>query len=115
MTIDAAMTRGRHVGFATARLVSAIAHGGNQPILCERVLEGDACAVCRFVDLVEIPVGADIGLHTHDRDAEELYVIVCGTGSMRLDGDELTVRAGDVIVNRPGGSHGLRNTGDEPL
>jgi mannose-6-phosphate isomerase-like protein (cupin superfamily) len=34
---------------------------------------------------------------------------------MTVDGTPLVVRPGDVIVNRPGGTHGLRNTGVDPL
>jgi mannose-6-phosphate isomerase-like protein (cupin superfamily) len=115
MTVQPTTARGQHVGFGTARLRSEIAHGGERPILCDRVLEREALAACRFVDLVEVPVGADIGLHTHDDETEELYVIVSGAGRMRLDDDELAIVAGDVVVNRPGGTHGLRNTGSQPL
>ncbi len=115
MTVESSTARGWHVGFGTASLRSQFAHGGDSPILCDRVLEHGALSACRFVDLVEVPVGAEIGLHTHEDEAEELYVIICGAGSMQLDGNDLVVAGGDVVVNRPGGTHGLRNTGTEPL
>ena len=56
--------------------------------------------------------GADIGRHTHGPDNEELYVIVSGKGFMVLDGEEFEVGPGDVILNRPGGTHGLKNIAD---
>jgi mannose-6-phosphate isomerase-like protein (cupin superfamily) len=34
---------------------------------------------------------------------------------MRVENDEVDVKPGDVIVNPPGGTHGLANTGSEPL
>ena len=52
--------------------------------------------------------------HRHG-DQEETYVIVDGSGTMVVDGTRLEVGHGDVIVNRAGGSHGLENTGTEPL
>jgi len=34
---------------------------------------------------------------------------------MKLDGQEFEVGPGHVILNGPGGTHGLRNIGDEEL
>ena len=34
---------------------------------------------------------------------------------MRRDGEEFDVSPGDLIRNRPGGTHGLSNTGSQPL
>jgi mannose-6-phosphate isomerase-like protein (cupin superfamily) len=34
---------------------------------------------------------------------------------MLVDGVIHKVATGDVVVNRPGGSHGLENTGESPL
>ena len=61
------------------------------------------------------PPGAEIGVHTHANDNEEIYVIVGGSGVMYLDGDLFMVGAGDVVINAPGGTHGLRNTSDADL
>lgn len=53
-------------------------------------------------------------LHIHP-DAEELVVILRGTGTMTLDGQEHAVQAEDVIYIPPGSMHELRNTGNELL
>lgn len=52
----------------------------------------------------------NFGLHTHGLDDEELYVIVAGTGTMTVDDLQFEVGPGDVVINRPGGAHGLANT-----
>ena len=69
----------------------------------------------RFIDLSVLGPGADIGRHTHQPDNEELYVVVSGKGLMTLDDREFEVGPGHVIVNRPGGTHGLKNIGAEEL
>jgi mannose-6-phosphate isomerase-like protein (cupin superfamily) len=68
----------------------------------------------RFVDLVKMPPESYIGLHTHDPDSEEIYVVVQGEGTMHLDGDEEHVGPGTVIRNAVGGTHGLQ-CGDREL
>jgi mannose-6-phosphate isomerase-like protein (cupin superfamily) len=88
-----------------------VAHNGSVPIFSCRVLEGSPPTPWSFVDLVRVPAGADIGLHTHSANNEEIYIIVSGTGRMLVDGEEILVGTGDVIINRPGGSHGLVNVG----
>ncbi|MFL5321526.1 MAG: cupin domain-containing protein [Myxococcaceae bacterium] len=72
-------------------------------------------APLHFVDLTVLPPGADVGRHTHAKDNEELYVIISGRGRMQLDEREFEVGPGDVILNRPGGTHALTNTSNEEL
>lgn len=90
------------------------AHGGQREISFARVVTRDRGPL-RFIDLSVLDVGADIGCHTHGTDNEELYVVVSGKGLMTLDGQEFEVGPGHVILNRPGGTHGLRNIGEEAL
>lgn len=68
----------------------------------------------RFVIYTELPPGTSIGYHTHEND-EEVYVILEGLGTMTIDGEAHEVRAGDVILNKPYGSHGLENTSEDIL
>ncbi|MDR1036147.1 MAG: cupin domain-containing protein [Deltaproteobacteria bacterium] len=59
--------------------------------------------------------GASIGVHPHDSD-EEVYIILAGSGEYTdSDGKASKVEAGDFTLARQGESHGLRNTGAEPL
>uniref|UniRef100_UPI003D76BD8E cupin domain-containing protein n=1 Tax=Xanthomonas axonopodis TaxID=53413 RepID=UPI003D76BD8E len=57
--------------------------------------------------------GAGIGLHLHDKD--EIYSIVSGRGLYALDGKQYQVAAGDALLTRPGSTHALQQTGEEPL
>ena len=66
------------------------------------------------IGLTTIPPGSSIGVHPH-HDNEEIYLILSGEGIATLDGQQTRVRPGDVMVNHPGGSHGLLNDGNEPL
>ncbi|WP_328875726.1 cupin domain-containing protein [Streptomyces sp. NBC_00287] len=90
-------------------------HGGNGTILAHRAyLKEGARAPVAFIDLVVLPPHTSIGLHRH-ADDEETYVILSGRGRMTLDGEEFTVRSGDVVPNRPYGEHGLANDSDADL
>jgi mannose-6-phosphate isomerase-like protein (cupin superfamily) len=104
----------RHFGFAGSSFARVRAHGAETEISFARVLERGAGNL-RFIDLSVLAPGADIGRHTHAHDNEELYVVVAGKGLMSLDGEEFEVAPGDVVVNRPGGTHALVNTGSEDL
>jgi uncharacterized cupin superfamily protein len=91
------------------------AHGGEGTIHFRRLFEAaEFAGPWRFVDYAVLPPGASIGVHRHEGD-EELYLVLEGEGRMRLDDEEIDVRAGSVIVNRDGGVHGLVNTGDRDL
>src|SRR5438874_242820 len=105
----------RQLSFGSAKLTSVVAHRGRRPILAARVLERSPREPIRFIDLVVVPPRAGIGLHTHGLDDEELYIVIDGAALVTMDGQVSRVSAGDVLVNRPGGSHGLENDGDLPL
>ena len=61
-----------------------------------------------------VPPGGETAEHYH-RTSEEIYLFLSGMGTMELDGDSATVRAGDGVVIAPGAVHKLRNPGTEPL
>ncbi len=93
-----------------------VAHGGEGRIRFHRIADDGATrGACHFIDVAEIPPGGSIGRHTHAEHEEEFYLVLSGWGDMWRDGESFPVRAGDVIRNRPGGSHGLKNPGPEPL
>lgn len=59
--------------------------------------------------------GDSIGYHKHIAN-EDTYIIISGTGVFRdKDGKDVNVKAGDVTIVRKNESHGLTNTGTEPL
>ena len=106
--------RPQHFTFADAPFESGTAHEGDGQIASARVVADTAGGGAAWIDLVLVPLGCSIGEHTHGDD-EETYVIVDGSATMVVDGSEIQVGPGDVIVNRAGGTHGLRNTGSSPL
>ncbi|MEU6846771.1 cupin domain-containing protein [Streptomyces sp. NPDC046716] len=67
-----------------------------------------------FVDLAVLPPGTSIGRHRHGAD-RETYIVLDGSGLMFRDGVRFRVAAGDVVVNRPYGEHGLVNDGTREL
>ena len=68
----------------------------------------------RFILTIDLPPGGSVGYHTHGED-EEVYVILEGRGIMTVNDEKRDVRAGDVILNKPGWSHGVENTGEDDL
>lgn len=90
------------------------AHEGEGDISFRRIaVQNNLEGVCNFLDYAEVPPGCTIGLHRHRSDEEEFYLVLGGEGRMTKDGEVFQVRAGDLIRNRPGGTHGLENIGSE--
>jgi mannose-6-phosphate isomerase-like protein (cupin superfamily) len=59
--------------------------------------------------------GSGLGYHQHENN-EELYVILSGQGTFIDNGNvEKLVGPGDMTLTLKGESHGLTNTGNEPL
>lgn len=106
---------GSYFSFRSAPLAQSVAHGGQGTVMAARVLERAVECGLAFVDLVVVPVGSSIGVHTHGRSDQEIYVVIDGRGEMQLDSNPVRVGPGDVVINAPGGMHGLVNTGDRSL
>jgi mannose-6-phosphate isomerase-like protein (cupin superfamily) len=109
------MKENRVVNLNDLPLEQVRAHGGDGEILFHRPFASAAFeGPVNFVDYAVLPPGASIGRHTHG-DNEEVYLVLEGRGTMHLDDEEFRVAPGSVILNRRGGSHALKNDGDEPL
>src|SRR5437868_4554780 len=61
-----------------------------------------------------LPVGTSTQEHYHAK-TEEIYFIIAGQGTIRVETETAEVRAGDAIAIRPGKKHKLWNTGPETL
>ncbi len=91
-------------------------HDGQGVLWCTELL-GDYAKTdggFKFIHDNRLEPGASIGEHRHERD-EELYVILSGSGTMKIDGVERPVGPGDLCLTRIGHSHDLVNRGDTPL
>jgi len=66
------------------------------------------------VTWLEIPAGARQELRSHE-EAEQVYVVVRGTGTMSVAGDTQQVGEGDLILVSPASDHSIANEGEEAL
>lgn len=90
-------------------------HGGTGDLPhCELFSGKEFDAPIHFFNYTTLPPGCSIGDHPHQND-QEIYILLSGTGVMTFDGEEVPVSAGSVTVNRPYGTHGLKNTGEEDM
>lgn len=100
---------------AAPSLARVRAHGGRGRIAFRRLFDRAAFAApINFVDYAVVPPRSSIGLHRHGAN-EEIYLVLSGRGRMRRDDADFAVGPGSVVVNRPGGRHGLVNTGRRDL
>lgn len=51
----------------------------------------------------------------HEHADEEFQYIVSGGGTWFLNGKQFPIKPGDLMYSKPWDSHGVRNTGTEPL
>ncbi len=66
------------------------------------------------VNWLEVPPGVKEELRSHE-EAEQVYVVVSGTGTMSATGDTQSLGAGDLVLIPPATEHSVANDGDEPL
>jgi quercetin dioxygenase-like cupin family protein len=58
--------------------------------------------------------GQEHALHAH-AGQDKVYHVIEGEGLFLLDGRELAMKAGDLLVAPEGVAHGVRNTGSQRL
>jgi mannose-6-phosphate isomerase-like protein (cupin superfamily) len=63
------------------------------------------------VTWLEIPAGAQQELRSHE-EAEQVYVVVRGSGTMSVAGDTQRVGEGDLILVSPATDHAVANDGE---
>jgi mannose-6-phosphate isomerase-like protein (cupin superfamily) len=66
------------------------------------------------VTWLEVPAGAEQSLHS-DEEAEQVYVVVRGTGTMSVAGDTQEVGEGALILVPPATDHEIANRGEGEL
>jgi mannose-6-phosphate isomerase-like protein (cupin superfamily) len=102
--------------FLTAKnQVQQSSHGGTGPVdLYEVWSKADFNSDIDFIDRVVVPPATTVGYHQHG-DNEEMYILLNGEGLMTIDGNEVAVKRGDMILNAPGGKHGLVNNSNKDI
>jgi mannose-6-phosphate isomerase-like protein (cupin superfamily) len=66
------------------------------------------------VTWLEVPAGVEQELRSHE-EAEQVYVVVRGAGTMSVAGDTQQVAEGDLILVPPATDHSVANDGDADL
>jgi mannose-6-phosphate isomerase-like protein (cupin superfamily) len=64
------------------------------------------------VTWLEVPAGAEQTLRSHE-EAEQVYVVVRGAGTMSVAGDTQRVEEGDLILVPPATDHSIANDGED--
>ena len=63
---------------------------------------------------LEVPSGIDQELHSHE-EAEQVYVVCRGSGTMTVAGDKQEISEGDLVLVPPATDHSIANDGDSDL
>ena len=66
------------------------------------------------VTWIDVPSGIDQSLHSHE-EAEQVYVVVRGSGRMTVAGDTQEIGEGDLILVPPATDHSIANDGTSDL
>ncbi len=66
------------------------------------------------VTWIEVPPGVSQELHSHE-EAEQVYVVVQGTGTLSATGDTEQLEPGDLALIPPASDHTLANEGEATL
>jgi mannose-6-phosphate isomerase-like protein (cupin superfamily) len=66
------------------------------------------------VNWLEVPAGASEELRSHE-EAEQVYVVVGGTGKMSATGDTQDLHQGDLVLIPPATDHSVNNDNSETL
>ena len=63
---------------------------------------------------LEVPPGASEELRSHE-EAEQVYVVVSGKGTMSATGDTQQLSVGDLVLIPPATDHAVANHGADPM
>jgi mannose-6-phosphate isomerase-like protein (cupin superfamily) len=66
------------------------------------------------VTWLEVPGGAEQALHSHG-EAEQVYVVVRGAGTMSVAGDTQRIEEGDLVLVPPATDHAIANDAEDAL
>jgi mannose-6-phosphate isomerase-like protein (cupin superfamily) len=66
------------------------------------------------VTWLEVPGETDQGLHSHE-EAEQVYIVVSGRGTMTVAGDKQEITQGDLVLVPPATDHSIANSNSVDL
>ena len=87
--------------------------GGNLSVGVEDfITKAEMKGAGRLYGIMTIPPKGSIGFHVHQGEAE-IYYVLSGTGKYSDNGNEMTIKAGDVTYTPSGTGHGIENIGED--
>lgn len=87
--------------------------GGEGTLRCTDMLEPSECfGKINLCAVIEIDPGQSVGVHAHGPDAE-VYYMLKGRLTATDNGTESWLEEGDVMLTGDGGTHSVRNDGDQ--
>lgn len=90
-------------------------HGGSGIARYRRALRPEVFYTdWSYLDHLVLPPGASEGAHRHE-GVEELYYVVNGTGTVRIDNESATLTKGDALPVHLNETHSFTNTGGSDL
>ncbi|MEW6997428.1 cupin domain-containing protein [Colwelliaceae bacterium BS250] len=99
----------------TEKITDENSHGGHGTIEIQNMFQHeDLKGAWDFMLRVIMSPNSSMGLHEHGNN-EEMYIILSGDGLMTIEGEEQRVGKGDMILNKPYGTHGLLNDSNQEL
>jgi mannose-6-phosphate isomerase-like protein (cupin superfamily) len=66
------------------------------------------------VTWLEVPGDTDQELHSHE-EAEQVYIVVSGRGTMTVAGDKQEISQGDLVLVPPATDHSIANSNSADL
>lgn len=95
----------------TIRSAAPVLHGGAERLPTRWVNMSEPPA---HISRYRVAPGDAVSLHVHTGKAE-YWVIVAGSGVVRVGERSIPVIEGDIVATPPSVPHALRNTGEQPL
>lgn len=90
-------------------------NGGKETVMYRRALGPSVFGSnWAFLDHLMIPPKASVGSHYH-AGVEEVYLVIKGTGTVHVDGEQAEIKFGDAIPVRANEVHSFENNSTEPL
>ena len=88
--------------------------GGDGSVQLETLPKEQLPLHCRLAGTLTLKPGCSIGTHAHEGETE-IFCFVSGRGQVEDNGQVIAVQAGDMLTTGCGGTHGVKNTGDQDL
>ena len=104
------IVRGSDVEFAPASHERADAIGVVRRVLATK--DAFQAGQVMMLNWAQLPVGSSFQSHYHE-DMQEAFLIIQGCATMTVDGKDVELDRGDLVIIAPREIHSMKNTGEE--